>query len=205
MKMCKRCGKLLSESNFHKHSGTRDRLDQRCKKCKLDELHASGECKPYNQNKNCTLYLGINIAEKVIARLFKNYEHVSSINHPGYDFICNLNKKIDVKSGCLTNVNKLKSQGWQFRINRNVIADYFLCVGFDDREKLNPVHIWFIPGEGVNNRYVLTISNSDKVLSKWARYEKDVESLQECCETMKNIRIAEEQSEMDKIAEGGKA
>jgi hypothetical protein len=88
----------------------------------------------FNENKDCPQYLGIHVAERVLSNVFKDVERMP-MNNRGYDIICNHNKKIDVKSSCQREIG-----GWMFNIKRNVTADYFLCIAFDNREDLNPVH-----------------------------------------------------------------
>jgi len=106
-----------------------------------EALHLEIKLKNYPliriKNKKCSMFLGCHVAERVLGYVFKNVERMS-FNNPGYDFICNKGKKIDVKSTCLYNNHYI------FIINYNKIADYFLCIGFDNRENLNPQHIWLI-------------------------------------------------------------
>jgi len=132
-------------------------------------------------NKECSQYLGIIVGERMLLRVFKNVE-VMPFGNQGYDFICNSGYKIDVKSA-----TKMKNHnGWMFNINRNQIADYFLCLAFDDRENLNPKHIWLIPGEKVNHLIGLAISIS--TMDKWSQYEltNKLNDVIECCNILKN-------------------
>ena len=71
-------------------------------------------------NPMCGAYLGIHIAERILSRIFKDVEVMPNGN-PGYDFICNHGKKIDVKSAC-----SIKGyHSWGFAIRCNIVADYF--------------------------------------------------------------------------------
>ena len=54
----------------------------------------------YKKLKSCPAYLGIHIAEQVLSKVFKNIK-MMPMHNPGYDFICNHGKKIDVKSSCI--------------------------------------------------------------------------------------------------------
>jgi len=132
-------------------------------------------------NKNCGMYLGCIIAEQVLSHLFKNTERMSICN-PGYDFICGKGYKIDCKSSCMI---KGKYNPWKFDINRNKIADFFLCLAFDNRQDLNPLHIWLIPGNVVNNQFCASISES--TLEKWSEYEQPLNKVLMCCNMMKGI------------------
>ena len=99
-------------------------------------------------NKSCSQYLGIHIAERILSHIFHNVEQMP-YNNPGYDLICGNGYKIDVKSVC--HVKDIPNK-WNFPIRRNKIPDYFLCLAFDNREDLNPKHIWLIPGHIINNK-----------------------------------------------------
>jgi len=140
---------------------------------------------PMGKNKNCSMYLGVHIAEKYLAQLFDNVEKMP-INNPGFDFICSRDYKIDVKSACRS--KRRWNDHWQFRIKQNTITDYFLCLAFNNRETLEPEHLWLIPGEKVNHLSGLSITDSNKSLSKWSEYELDakLEKMKQCCLTVRS-------------------
>lgn len=133
---------------------------------------------PLGESKTCAQYLGVYVAERVLSHVFKDVKRMP-YGHPGYDFICNRGKRIDVKSAC----QQKQAHSWAFRIRYNTIADYFLCLAFDDREALNPMHIWLIPGKTVNNKYTIGISPS--TVSKWDEYALDIENVVTCCNIIK--------------------
>ena len=144
-------------------------------------LKSSGWHSGIINNKNCPNYLGVTVAERVLSKVFKNVERMPN-NNPGYDFICNKGYKIDVKSSTkIKNKNK-----WTFKINHNRIADYFICMAFDDRKNLNPLHIWLIPSKEINHLETLTISESK--VDKWNKYElfDKLNKVIICCNMMKN-------------------
>jgi len=134
-------------------------------------------------NPNCSLYLGVVIAEQILSNVFKNVERTPP-NNPGYDFICSKGLKIDVKSSCNL---KYHPNNWAFTIKRNQEADYFLCIAFDNRKDLNPQHVWLIPASGVNHLVGASISIS--TLDKWAEYEltDKLDDVISCCDTMKKL------------------
>lgn len=138
-------------------------------------------CKPMADNRSCSSFLGIHIAEQVLSKVFKNVETMPP-NNPGFDFICNKGKKIDVKSSC-TRVNKLGRREWGFKINKNTVADYFLCLIFDNRNDLNPLHVWLIPGKLFSKR--MGVSLSESTLSKWDEYKIDIDKVTACCNHMR--------------------
>jgi hypothetical protein len=103
------------------------------------------------------------------------------INNPGYDFKCVNNHFIDVKSSC-KNTSRKTSQ-WSFTIDYNTIADFFLCIAFDNRDDLNPQHLWMIPGNVVSHRKAVSVSES--TLDKWKEYEKPISEAINCCNTLR--------------------
>jgi len=140
--------------------------------------------KPMSENKECALYLGVHVAERVLSKVFKDVE-VMPMNNPGYDFICNRGKKIDVKSSCTSLDKRSKNirKSWNFCINKNKIPDFFLCLAFDNRNDLTPLNIWLIPSEKINDKVGITITETK--IEKWDQYKFGIESVVECCEKIK--------------------
>ena len=145
----------------------------------------------FSENKQCSLYLGIHVAEKVLSHVFKNVE-VMPHGNKGYDFICNHGKKIDVKSACIG-----KNGAWLFNIKHNTIADYFLCIAFDNRNDLNPTHAWLIPGSKFSRLVGVSISIS--TIHKWDDYWLDIDKIVMCCDICreKSIDITRTESSGD--------
>ena len=134
-----------------------------------------------SENKECSSFLGVFVAERVLSHVFRDVE-VMPYGNKGFDFICNNGKKIDVKSACI----RRSSSGtlrWAFSIKRNKIADYFLCLAFDSREDLNPLHAWLLPGEKLN-RFIGT-SIHPSTINKWDDYKLDINKVVSCCNSMK--------------------
>ena len=129
-------------------------------------------------NEACSLFLGVHVAERVLSKVFKDVK-IMPRNNPGYDFICNKGKKIDVKSS----TRRHAYGGWAFTINKNTVADFFLCIAFDDRDNLNPQHLWLLPSDLINHLFGIKIT--DRTIEKWNEYKLDVENVIECCEEIK--------------------
>lgn len=173
---------------------------KQCKSCG-EKHHAKGLCrKCYNAtrppqihniydktqkcatNKSCASFLGIYVAEHVLSMVFNDVK-IMPPNHNGYDFICNKGMKIDVKAACLT-----KSHGeyvqWNFSLRRNTMADFFLCLAFNTRNDLDPVHLWLIPGNEINHLMGASIAKS--TINKWDNYKLDITKVIDCCNTLKS-------------------
>ena len=132
-------------------------------------------------NKECSNYLGCFIAERVLSNIFKNTRVMPKNNH-GYDIICNKDLKIDIKSSC-RHRRGTRSDSWAFSIGKNTIADYFLLLTFDNRESLNPEHLWLIPGDTINHLIGLTISESQ--IHKFDKYVLEIDKVISCCNTIR--------------------
>ena len=192
--ICRRCNVELNDENWY--SSSKERHDYICKPCLMDKnkewYHANLDkaraqktranrkhgTKPMNENRECASFLGVHVAEKVLANVFKNVERMPH-NNKGYDFICGQGYKIDVKSSTIH-----KKRGcWQFNIERNKIADHFLCIAFDNRDDLNPLHLWLIPGYVINPYRGVSIRPD--TIHRWCEYQLDINRVVACCNTMK--------------------
>jgi hypothetical protein len=98
----------------------------------------------------------------------------------GFDFICGKGYKVDVKCRSV-GIHRKKYRCWYFKINQNMIADYFALVAIDDRDSLTPLHFWIIPGCVINMKKNLRIYESN--LKRWDIYEKSRDELISCCNT----------------------
>lgn len=151
--------------------------------------HRIGTHRPFNENRECASYLGVHIAERALSNFFDHIERMPD-NNPGFDFICGKGFKIDVKSSCLHH-RLNRTENWDFGIRHNGTADYFLCLGFDDRDSLNPLRIWLIPGNVINRLSGLQIPNSGYGISKWSKYERPIDRVIECCNTIREGAMIE--------------
>jgi hypothetical protein len=190
-KRCPRCKQVLPLSDFRIRKSGRQvgQPAGYCKMCsanhRLDWSHVTGEYRPLAEARDSPCYLGVFVAEKALSEFFDNIQRMPYGN-PGYDFLCGKGYKIDVKSACRHNHFK---EGWEdfwpFHIRQNKIADYFLCLGFDNLTSLNPEHVWLIPGHVVNRKMGIAISESR--LAKWSEYEKPLDKVIACCHQLKAV------------------
>ncbi|MCZ7406362.1 MAG: hypothetical protein O8C67_15735 [Candidatus Methanoperedens sp.] len=207
-KTCAKCKIDLPYSAFSKNKWAFDGYNYWCRVCRSlwckehreersrqnrEYRHRTGKFKPYQESKECNLYLGIHIAERVLSKYFDDIERMP-FHTQGYDFICNKGYKIDVKSSCLR-LTKIKSKTgeiypsrwWSFKLSRNKIADYFLCLAFDNRQDLNPLHLWLIPGQVVNHLSVLGITANQ--IKSWTEFERPLEKVLNCCAELKQVSV----------------
>jgi len=180
--ICKKCSVELTDENWYpSHQKKNEYICKGCSNVRGRKSSIRSErrkgVQPFNENRRCGMYLGVHIAERVLSHVFKNVERMP-INNPGYDVICNHKKKIDIKSSC-----QRGGGGWSFGIRNNIIADYFLCLAFDNREDLNPLHVWLIPGCKISHLKGLSINQG--TINKWDEYALDISKTSECCDTMR--------------------
>jgi hypothetical protein len=198
IKVCSKCNQPKLKISFYKMRSNSPILRPSCKVCcnknstdwalnnadRRRELnrkysYESGRNRgPMNENKTCSSFLGVHVAERVLSYVFKNVTRMPN-NNPGYDFICNNGYKIDVKSACLQKDKNWNSSQWKFHIEKNKIADYFALLAFDNREDLNPVHWWLVPGNVVNDKIGIGIAITK--LDKWEQYEQPINKVIEKC------------------------
>jgi hypothetical protein len=190
-KVCSKCKSRKALSKFYslkQVSSGRRYPSSMCRSCyslyKTEHNHITGKNLPMGMNPKCSAYLGIHIAERVLSHYFEGITRMPANTH-GYDLICQRGYKIDVKAACITGHRDRYATRWAFFLRDNQIADYFLCIGFNNRDDLEPLHIWLIPGNKINTKQKLTISNSARGLAKWSAYEKPLDKVITCCNALR--------------------
>lgn len=202
-KFCPGCNEYLPITDFARiRSGyMKGYVKSPCKKCSAkwrrewnadnaerlriysrEYAYRTGKRRPMSKAKDASGYLGVYIAERALSNFFDNITRMPNCN-PGFDFLCGRGFKIDVKSSCLSKTKGCHG-GWHFCIKKNKTADYFLCLAFDDRESLNPMHVWLIPGYAVNDLRTIYIPNSDKMF-RWNIYERPLDRVLGCCDKIR--------------------
>ena len=188
MNICRKCGDpLIAGENVTQYRV--DNYNYICRGCERkyhrkqerERLHRTGQFQPMSENKACTMFLGIHVAERVLSQVFKDVERMP-ITNPGFDFICNKGMKIDVKSSCRCH-SENRSDSWLFHIKKNLIADFFICLAFDSRKSLNPEHIWMIPGGTINNLLNKRIYITN--IEKWNEYKLDINKVVKYCDEVR--------------------
>lgn len=189
---CRVCGAdLVIGVNVTQHGiNTYNHICRNCnneqsREYSLEYRHRTGRQKSMSENRDCPAFLGVYVAERVLSHVFKNVVQMPYGN-PGYDFICGGGYKIDAKSSCRRR-RPHRSDQWIFTINKNQIAEYFLCLAFDTRESMNPEKMWLIPAEKINNKSGAAISES--TLLKWDEYELDMDDVVSCCNILRSQKV----------------
>ena len=180
-KRCPDCGETKELNQFYHRSGKRsNEYHSYCKKCEQDRNiiwyknhsgyrarfnHKIGFCKSMTEI-DCSMYVGVHIGENklannILSKLYNSVEHMP-INNPGFDFLCD-GLKVDVKTARLSLYNN-----WHFS-GINKITNMFLFLGLD--KQLNLIKIWLIPESIINIKSGISITNSNRSLSKWKQYE----------------------------------
>lgn len=172
--ICRDCAR---EYNREHDKSNRKHINER----KREWNHRTGRQQPISKNKTCPSYIGVFVAERVLSRVFKHVE-IQPYGNRGFDFICGCGYKIDVKSSCRRRSKKC-ADSWMFHIDKNQIADHFLCLALDDRESLNPEYVWLIPGNVINDHVSASVSITR--LTKWDEYKLDIGKVVACCEDMR--------------------
>lgn len=150
-------------------------------------------------NKKCSQFLGCYVAERVLSHVFEDVKRMP-FGNKYCDFICKKGFKIEVKSSCLN-----KNNSYVFHKLHNKKADYFILIAFDNRNDLNPQHVWLIKSNEIINKrkkisecISLLIINVPKHLDKYSKYEltDKLQETIECCTTLKYNNKSKEVSQI---------
>lgn len=147
---------------------------------------------PMEDDEDCALYFGVIRGEALFEEfLLTIFEYVKRMKHgnKGFDFICKNPRKefidkypqfgfvrdkeykFDLKVRCLNQAQ------FYFPVKYNAIADYFILVGWNDRNSLEPLHIWiFYRNDNIRGRLfwridTFTITNKSLYLLQFQKHE----------------------------------
>lgn len=181
--------RLDYENRCSQRLGYKDRNERYREKC-----YNKGIFGPMSENEGCADYFGKYIGEELFKRFLSTiFEHVEHMNYKnkGFDFICknprqefiniyqhlmlerNKEYRIQLKMKCLVDQGRY----WKFWIEHNNIIDYFILVGWDNREYLNILHIWIFHKDNIVKeekfwkRDSVTITNKPEYLAKFGEYK----------------------------------
>jgi hypothetical protein len=153
--------------------------------------HETGQKRPMEEAEDCSAYFGVCIGEKYVSQTFEGSKP-APYGTPGYDWEWN-GLKVQHKARCLNTLGVLY---WRFtRLDYNKIAQKFVLSGWDNRDALNPKHIWIfdkdeIMSDGLPfwNRNDIKIYDTPKGLAEYAKNE-DVYRLNKLKEILKDQEI----------------
>jgi hypothetical protein len=186
IKACSICNVEKPLDAFNADYRMKDGKQSECKQChakrQLEWRHRKGIMKPMNKNRNCPSFLGVHVAEQILSTVFSNVIRMP-YGTRGYDFVCGKGFKVDVKSSCFCN----NQNGWMFTFGNNTVADYFACIAFDNREFLNPLHLWIIPRFEIRGRKIVVVTISR--LESFVKFEKSIDNIILACNTRRGDSI----------------
>ena len=111
---CRVCGEELDTENWNPSS--RKGNSRICKGCDAERMclwrkanpdkyraiytksHRKRGVRSFRENKECAAFLGVRVAERVLRHTFNDVK-MMPYGNPGFDFICNRKKWIDVNYG----------------------------------------------------------------------------------------------------------
>lgn len=169
---------------------------------------------PLPDNKDCASNLGVHIGENVfkifLEKFFEEVSGSARCSHDGgIDFICknprkdfiekyphlklkrNKEYKIQLKVRCL------RYNHWDFllysRYSKDYIPDidYFILCAFDNRDNLNPLHVWIFKNDNIVrgakfiDRECFSVTNKSKYLLPFKRY--DINEIGELKEILRGL------------------
>ena len=151
--------------------------------------HKAGICLPKEFNEDCSVHFG-DFTENLMIQTFEDPIKMPYGN-PGFDWKCKNGDKIDNKGICL--MCRGYSPYFAFPIRCNNIADVFILSCWDDRNSLNPLHIFaFHKNDIVRGRKfckfeLFVITNTPKKLKELEKWEVTdrLNKLKEICNVLK--------------------
>jgi len=156
--------------------------------------HETGRNLPKEFNENCSVYFG-EFTESLMVQTFEGAAKMPP-NNPGFDWTCKRGDKIDNKGSCLVYLADRWAGRWEFYIDYNNIADWFILSAWDNRDSLNPLHVWIfhkndiIRGKIFWRRSALAINNTTKGLREFKKWEVTdrLDKLKELCNRIRQER-----------------
>jgi hypothetical protein len=190
-KLCSKCDTLkpLSEYYIRKSGKGKGKPHSQCRECNSKtaktnwiKLHGNNLA---SENKACSKYLGVVIAETILSHEFPGFIRMPNDN-PGYDYDCPKGFRVDVKSACIS-VSPYGTAKWHYAIRKNKIPHFFLFVAFDNRTDLNLLYIWLIPGSLINTKTGIAILDTPEGLAKWSKYSRPLTNALNCCSQLRGL------------------
>ena len=140
-----------------------------------EHSHEIGKNIPIEFREDCGIYFG-EFTENLMIQTFEDANKMPYGN-PGFDWTCKRGDKIDNKGACLI-YKQGHSPFWEFYIGNNSIADWFILSAWDNRDSLNPLHVWafrkndLVRGRKFCDFNIFSITdNNQESLKKLEKYE----------------------------------
>jgi len=158
-------------------------------------MHDTGRTLPKEFNEDCPIHFG-EFTENLMIQTFEDPIKMPP-NNPGFDWKCRNGDKVDNKGRCLDYDNRSNWSGWIFSIRYNDVADIFILSAWDNRDSLNPLHVWIFHKNDIirkgNGAYApkvefwkrdgFTITNTPEGLKEFEKHEATnrLDKLKELC------------------------
>lgn len=192
MKKCSKCGEMINKSEFCKKTASPDGLNVWCKNCdsgykkayyiknakkiKIRSLNnffarAGSQRLKGVLNFNCNLSWAV-ITEYIVCQVLSDCENCNkrSFISP-IDLISEKHGTINVKSSKLS--TDKHGRRWSFMKIRNLeVPDYYICIGFNEIKTFIQ-HVWFIPGDIIDNSPAIRVSRNKLASSRYSQFEVD--------------------------------
>jgi hypothetical protein len=202
---CRGCGQIKLNSEFTPRKDRRGGYRSSCRECvaKKSEIRrrAAGVL-PYNESTDSSAYLGVFVGEDQIADLILRQWYKNVIHMPGgtfeHDFLVlddGVLLKIEVKTSSRLHRRPGEYDRWQFNIDRNKTANWFLLIALnsfvDERTPFPKVeHIWYIPSYEVDtDKKYLTIG--ELTMKKWSKWERHIQDVKQCCNELRSEKAGD--------------
>lgn len=171
-KICRLCKRDLPISEFASRPMSSDGYSNECRKCTSDRVR-QWRYKTHRHNPDAwNIRLGCCIGERVVAEWLDSPE-VMPANNPGFDLRCKNGYTIEVKSSLF----RPKKGIWTWKVNRNLVCDYFVLLAFGETRDAELEHVWMIPagarmrrGAPLQSHVTFTIYKSR--IDEFRQYEK---------------------------------
>lgn len=172
-----------------------------------------GICEPMEFNDSCSSYFGVSFGEELFRRfLLTIFDQVKKTGYidKGIDFICKNPRHEFIDKYAQFKLERdeeytlqlkvrnpqrvlLGNDNLHFPINYNNNPDYFILAGFDNRESMNPIHIWLIHkndiirGRKFWKRISFSVVNLPQYIMEFKTYEleDELKLLSKLCNQLK--------------------
>ena len=147
------------------------------------------------EDRSTDVHLGVVVGESLVGAYYTDLVAMD-YGCSGFDFISSDGFKIDSKiaSLALGDDGCRRDKAWVFNIRKNTEADFFCCIGVDNKQDLNVICAWLIPSNAKTTKGTEVCELTGLAISKsnidfWKDYELDTDILNELCSELKIVEF----------------